>query len=515
MGAVASDPIERFHDVVSPQAFNLEDTKVPILIPLGLISIFAAIQLFLGTDPLLMALCAACVAVPLIPLHLFGRDLYSMIGIVFSLRYVGVALIAKTLYGQPLETHLYDPFAAYGLTLLLMIVLTTVLIVARALDHGTTISPFSMDPPSLRRLAIVAMGIGFVCEVIVGGTKSSESGGLNSGPIFVLAANLSGFFYLGLIAEAIHNITKSNYRTFISPVLAMGLLLGLLIAMGLNQREFFVSCVIAVIVTAFIYRMIRVQHLVLGAFVAVFFLKIMTPITLYLRSAKEGMDILRFLNFAQTTVVRAATEPAFFNEISNQAKSMEAVDPNHVTSNDYFGDGSNVLNRLSYIGLVDAVYNGTRVRVPIGMPALNQTIARVAPGFLGFDKNVSRYGLGDWFCWQTGLFEPESLVFANFALPMEGLATWGLAGFIAYPFLFLLPVLYVSGRISSFRLPIPASIFIFADGQHAFIETMSDGFLGSLTRTLPVFAILLFGLYKLFALYSAPAKPGSIATSNS
>lgn len=500
--------------MASAPTFDLGDTRVPIIIPLGLVSIFGVIQLILGTDPFLMILCAACIAVPLIPLHIYGRDLYSMLGIVFSVRYVGVALIAKTLYGQPLETHLYDPFAAYGLTFVLMVVVTLVLMLARALDRGTTLSPFGMDPASLRKLAILGLGIGFVCEGIVGSIKSAESGGLNSGPVFVLAANLAGLFYLGLVAEVIHNIVKSSHRTLVSPLLAIGLVGALMIAIGLNQREFFVSCIIAVVVTAFMYKMIRVPHLVLGLAVAVFFLQIMTPITLYLRSAKEGMDILRFLDFAQTTVVRAATEPSFFNEISNQAKSMELVDPNEVTSNDYFGDGSNVLNRLSYIGLVDAVYNGTRTRVPIGMTALNQTIARVAPGFLGFDKNVSRYGLGDWFCWQTGLFAPESLVFANFGLPMEGLATWGMIGFIAYPFAFMLPLLFICGRISSFRLPIPTSIFLFADSQHNIVEAMSDGFLASMTRTLPLFAILLYGLYMLYRLYWTPSKPGSIIASN-
>jgi hypothetical protein len=499
---------------MAAELLRLEETRVPLAIPVGIAGLFAGVQIFLGTNPLLALLCLACIAVPLVPLHLYGRDLYAILGIIFCVRYVGVALIAKTLYGQTLETNLYDPFAAYGLTLLLMVTVTFTLLLARALDARTTLCPFPMEPASLRRLALLALAVGFVSETIIGLTKSSEAGGLNSGAVFILAANFAGFFIFGLIAEVIHNITKSDRRTFLSPLLMLSLMLALGIAIGLNQREFFISCILAVIMTAFIYKMIRVQHIIAGLVIFLLFWKIMTPITLFLRNGKEGMDLPRFLHFAQTTLVRAATEPGFFNDIANEAKTSEWVDPNDLKSNDYFGDGSNVLNRLSYVSLLDAVYNGTRSRAPIGKPAIDQSIARVAPGFLGFDKNVTRYGFGDWFAWQIGLYKPESLVFANFGLPMEGLATWGLAGFIAYPILFLLPVLYICARISSFLLPLPASVFILADIHHRLIETMSDGYIVLLTRSLPLFAVSLFALYKLFGLHSAPPKSGPVVTSH-
>ena len=443
-----------------------------------------------------------CIAITLIPLQLYGRDLYSLLAIIFGLRYVGVALIAKTAYGQMLEENLYAPLASYSLTLLLMAVEVGLLLIARGFDRGTTLFPFSMDPIGLRRLSIISIGIGLAGEAIVGANKSFESGALNAGALFIIAAHAADFFFLGLIAEVMHNIIKSDRRTFIGPLLGAWITLALLIAIALNVREFFVSGMIAVVATAFIYKMIRFHHIVIGLLAAASFIYILTPITFYLRSAKEGLDIVRYLDLAQSTILRAATEPAFFNEIANQSKRVESLDANDPVSYDYYGNRATVLNRVSYVALLDAVYNGTHSRVPIGMPAVDQLIARVAPGFLGYDKNITRYGLGDWFSWQTGLTEPKSIIFANFGLPMEALASWGLIGFVTYPLLFGFPLLFLWSHLSSFRVPTAASLFIFANIHHQLIESNSDGFVTMLTRGVPFTAISLFLLYKFVSMYS-------------
>jgi hypothetical protein len=162
---------------------------------------------------------------------------------------------------------------------------------------------------------------------------------------------------------------------------------------------------------------------------------------------------------------------------------------------DYYGMRSEVLDRLSFISLVDAVYNGTRNREPLGMEAVNQLLARNAPSFLGYNKDITTVGFGDWLSWQTGLEEPGMASFTVFGLPMEGLATWGVTGLIVYPFIFMLPLLYICGRLSSFRLPLPLSIFLFSEIQHLFLDSSSDIFLGWMTRNLLVLILGLFALH--------------------
>jgi hypothetical protein len=461
-----------------------------------------------------MALCAIAIAAPLLPLHFYGRDLYSMIGIVFSLRYTGVALVAKTWYGQSLEENLFDPYATFALTALLMIVMTALLMISRGLDRGTAAFPFSMDLQSLRRLGVISFCIGLISMIIAGANKSSETGALNGGIIMVVAAEFGNFTYLGLITETIYGIKKSNGRDFITPVLAFMLAISLMLVIALNMRGFFLSCLIGVVTAAFLYKALRLRHLLIGMVVGAFFGLFLSPITLYLRMAKEGLELSQFVELAENTVIKVVTEPGFLKQISNDVKTSEFRDIKKETGGDYYGDRSNVLNRLSFIVLLDEVYNGTRSLRPIGMDAVHQTIARNAPGFLGYDKEGTRFGMGDWLSWQTGLSEPGNIAFLNFGLPMEGWATWGMLGFVAYPFIFMLPILFICGRISSLRLRLPLSIFIFTSLQVQIIEDTSDGFLSLLNRGMPMLALSVFALYKICQ-QSAHSKTTSIAASSS
>jgi hypothetical protein len=393
-----------------------------------------------------------------------------------------------------------------------MIIVTAILILARAFDHGTTAFPFPTDLKSLRRLSLVCFGISTAAQLLMAATTSREEGA-SLGAIGIVLNIMTEFNFLALIAEAQYAIAKSKGRTFITPVLVM--MLGTLFAfvVAFNMRSVFANGLIAIVVTAFMYRMLRLRHIVAGLVVAGFFMSFLTPVTLYLRLQRTGMPISQFAELAGVTIVKAATDPSFFNLITSTNASVYTPNINSVEEYDYFGDGSNVLNRLSYIALLDAVNNSARTHLPIGMPEVDQVLTRVAPGFLGYSKESVLGGMGDWLSWQTGLGTPGNVAYLNFGLPMEGLATWGWIGFVTYPILFLLPTLLFCGRLSSLRLPAPVSIFLFTAFQHALIEDTSDGFIGLLTRGLPVTALLLLILYKVFFQRSPQSTSDSIATS--
>jgi len=96
---------------------------------------------------------------------------------------------------------------------------------------------------------------------------------------------------------------------------------------------------------------------------------------------------------------------------------------------------------------------------------------------------------------------------------MEGLATWGLIGFVAYPFVLSLIILLICGRISSLKLPLPTSIFLFTSLQTAMIEDTSDGYLSVITRGLPTLLVGLFLTHKILFPRGAGAQSASIAAS--
>jgi len=449
----------------------------------------------LGASPVIVVMCAAAVALPFSLLRLYGRDLYGLLGISFSVKYVGFALAAKTFYGQTLESHLYDPYAAFELTLLLMAILTAVLIVARALDPGKALFAFPMDLAGLRRLSLACICIGIAGNFAYSGGVADTGAPASGGAGVVLGAAFREYYYFGLIAESGYAALKTNGRSFITGRLVVLFLIQALISISFNERGALASGLIAVATVAYLYDMLKIRHVVAGTLVGCFFIFIFTPVTIYLRSNKEGLSFSEFVELAESTITKAATEPDFFKLISETQKSATFQNANVRVPYDYYGVRSEVLDRLSFVSLVDAVYNGTRTREPLGMEAVDQTLARVAPGFLGYDKEITMTGPGDWLSWQTGLLEPGRVMFAVFGLPMEGLATWGLIGMIVYPFLFMLPVLYICGRLSSFRLPFPLSVYLFVVIQHFMLDTTSDVYLVWLSRNLPVLLVSLFVLH--------------------
>jgi hypothetical protein len=357
----------------SPTGFAV-NPNVPLTIPLAVIGAFTTAQLMLGTSPAIAAMCAGAVALPFLYMGLYGRDLYGVLGLGFSLKYAGVALAAKTFYGQTLESNLYDPYAAFGLTLLFMFVVTAMLIVARALDRGQAFFAFPMDLVSLRRLSVICICIGIAGDLSFSIHLSNADANSPGGAATVLGAAFRNYYYLGLIAEAVYAVTKSGGRSFVTGRLLFLFVIKTVISISFNERGAVAISLIGITTVAFLYNMIRVRHVIIGLVACGFFITVFTPITLYLRS-NRGAVLDEFAELAGDTVIKAATDPEFFKYISHTEKYSAYQNMNALMAYDYYGDRSGVLDRLSFVALLDAVYNGTRTREPIGMAALNQSLA--------------------------------------------------------------------------------------------------------------------------------------------
>lgn len=468
--------------------------SVSLVIPLTAVGGLSIAQLLLGTSPAIVVMCVVAVILPFLILGLYGRDLYGLLGISFSIKYVGFALAAKTFYGQNLESHLREPYAAYGLTLLIMLSVTAMLIAARALDSSKNFFSFPLDLVSLRRLSVICICAGIAGNAFVASSTLDMGDAASGGAARVLGGAFREFYYLGLIAETFYAVTKTGGRSFVTVRLVFLFLLLAIISVSFNERGGLVTGLIGVVTVAFMYNTINFRHVFIGILACSFFMFIFTPITIYLRLQRTGLNIIEFTELAGDTIFKAATDLEFFKLILDTHKGA-FQNWNDTVPYDYYGIRSEALERLSFVSLVDAVYDGTKTREPLGMQAVDQMLARNAPGFLGYNKDISYYGPGDWLSWETGLSEPGSISFTVFGLPMEGLASWGVTGVIVYPFIFMLPVIYICGRLSSFRLPLPLSIFLFVIIQHFFLEATSDGFLSWVLRNLPVLLLCLFVLH--------------------
>ncbi|MGO9674549.1 MAG: hypothetical protein ACLPSF_10350 [Methylocella sp.] len=473
-------------------ALDLKETRIPILIPFAATSAFAVFQLYLGCDPLIMLMSMTAILITFLPFHFNGRDLYSLCAMVVGLRYVGVALIIKTLYLQPLQTHLYDPTATYAWMVVLMSVYTGVFMLARHFDRGGEIISFPTDARGLRRLSVASFCIGAAALLFIG-SKTSTGTHESAGGALIIAANLQALLILAIIAEASRSLEVSRGRNLFSPFLILMLVFSFFVISALNMRGAFLSCAIGLVLVGFIYKALKLRYIAIGLVFIAFFLNFVTPVILYCRFQKQ-LPALQFIEYSRDTAFKAATDPAFLAYVKTvvNAQSGTAGGGEY----DYFGDHSGVGNRLSFVALFDTVYNANKGLVPVGINSVWQSIDGAAPGFLGFIKRPE--SLGDWLGWQTGLVAEGGEPFINFGLPMEGYTSWGWIGAIIYPFLFIFPFIWAFTRISSFRLPLPTSIFIFTEIQAGLIEQTSDSYINGITRGVPIMFGALFALHWLF-----------------
>jgi hypothetical protein len=72
-------------------------------------------------------------------------------------------------------------------------------------------------------------------------------------------------------------------------------------------------------------------------------------------------------------------------------------------------------------------------------------------------------------------------------------------GVTLWPIIFMLPMLVLFGRISSFAVPTATSIFLLSAFHWELIEGASDTFIGVATRSIPSAVIPLWLLYWLWA----------------
>ncbi len=484
-------------------AIDIKSTRVSIVYPFLALAPFAIAQLFLGCDPLILFLCFAAILITFIPLHCNGRDLYSMFAILFGLKYVLAALIAKTFYLQPLQSNLFDPLPVFEMSLLLMIVVTAIAMVARGFDPGKTLFPFPTDAAGLRRLGLITFSIGFVAMVVLGLSGHNDGGG-SAGILAIMTVNLGGLCFLGIAAEGSSAIEKSNGKSLFSPLLMAMLTLVLATVIALNLRGYFLTAIICIVVVAFIYRLVKPAYLIVAALIAAFFLTFLSPMTLYLRN-QRNMGIAGFVSLAGETAFKMATNPSFYKTVTTYAKSAHLMNVFEEDSFDYFGDRSNVMNRITFIGLLDAVNQNAKTRTPLQFKPLAIAVKANVPTFLGNKKE--NFGLGDWLNWQMGMETPDYSAFLNFGLPMEGLASWGLLGLMIYPIVFITPVLLLFSRISSFRNPLPVGIYLLADLQISLTEGTSDTLMSDVIRGAPIACGILFAIYWFF-FRRAPARRG-------
>jgi hypothetical protein len=450
-------------------------------------------QFAIGADPFVVIVACLTVGVGVAPLFAGKRDLYTAFPVLVMLQYVGIAFALKTLYGQALDSNLKYPLEAYILALVIVSCTAGVSVVARLLDRGGSKIPSAASLPALRTVSTIAALAGGGAQVLAIFTRGKDLG-FTAGPLYVVAATLAHLFELGITCEIAYSVSK-NPRNPISSRLVFMIGASAILAISSNERVFVVNSLIAAALMLAFFNGLRARTIVVGIFGLVFATSVLSPVMLSLRSIRDGKTPVEFMRLGTERITRAITDPSYFSELSSRQRAYELLRGGRLAY-DYYGDRSNLPNRMAYVALLDAAYAGTKNHELIGADAVAaEVFSRSVPSFIVRDKQVKTYQFGDWLSWRMGMSDLGNVYSANFGLPMEGLATFGLLGLVLYPWLFILPALVVTGWLSSFRAPRPTSVFLFSALLNTIMEGQTDSYISIYLRVLPTLGLAAWTIY--------------------
>ena len=461
-----------------------------------ILSVLVGVQLFLGCSISILILCTLTIGLSLGMAARWRYDLYAILSLVVGVRYVIFPLVMKTWYGQALDENLSYPFEAYLLTAAIVSLDVSVFWIVRVNDRGTSYINLDVESEDLFSVRNLAFAIGVLSYLIYILSKPTSASVSSSGSLVILAV-LNRFLVLGLIIQTAKGALSYGRRGFITLGLLIGLLFQFIAATIINSRGTLAAAVAGIALMALYCRAVRLRHIIGGMVFLAFFGAVVSPVALYLRTQRENVPTAQFAALALTTVVQALTSPSYLESINDYNASARGAPKEEQTFGyDYYRlkSQSNVLNRLSFVALVDWAYVGFADRQPLGWRVLEDGLERIVPSFLWSDKPAKSYGSGDYIAWSTGQYPVGRAAFLNYTLAMEGFASFGWIGLLVYPLVFLLPLLFTLSKIASFRRASPLSVFLLAICQTAIIESMSDGVVAELTRSIPCMFFVLYFL---------------------
>ena len=456
---------------------------------LGPVLVCVLLQAFFHSDPVLLLLVLGATAVTLLPMLLYGVDLYTLLPIIIFLRYEWIALIAKTALHQPLQTFLSFPFESYALSGALLLITSVICLLVRWVDNGRVLLRAPLDVNRLRKLAWWSAAVGLAGSVMGFAFASRTYGIASTSSVFPIATSMQDVYPLCIVFEALYNLRSSNNQRLVSGRLLAYLTFSLIQALAGSARILFVDSIVALALVVIMQRAVRVRYVVSGiAFITVFFL-VISPIVLGARAYKNEGSTGASLSAESAVAVQALTDPEYLQSLKTSEQGAARYRSSDRTF-DYYGNQSNILNRLSWVALVDQIYTASYASKPIGGDAVTEAVSRLVPRFLFPDKSNRSDNYSDYLSYKIGIEREGTAASLSFPLCLEGFAIFGPAGFVLFSVVGFLVLLFVFSKISSWRGVDGYSLFFYTFIQTPITEGNSVTFLGLLTRGLPLVVII-------------------------
>jgi hypothetical protein len=398
------------------------------------------VQLFLGAPIVILTLALLAAGLGLLGFVVLGAyNLGAWVSLFYVLGNVLVALYAKTLLGQSLDSELLDPVKSFAVLASTSGALFAALWFIRYLPLGKPVFSPAVEPGFLIRFSWLSAIFGIAFWLL--NRSLQEPGGDGFGGIAVFRDLL----YMGIIARTAALLEKTEGRQSFDG--GLGLLMGIGILCGLvdNTKTIVALSVLSYFATVLFYRGgIRGRTLVVLILGGAIFGAVVAPAIHGLRTlGQQQLTLSQRAEFIRTTVERLLHAPGEFVQLKQLAKrQLESGYYN------YFGGdakGQMILGRYASVQQIDPVIDSVNASQPWGGEAIWPAFARLVPRVINPRKpeNTEAYKTLVHY----GLVDPEGGKFPTLPLAGQAYAAYGWIGVLTIPFLTFIAFLAVIKKL--------------------------------------------------------------------
>lgn len=455
---------------------------------LGLAAVVSALaHLLLGASLPVVAFALLATLFGLLGFAALGAyNLGSWVALFYALGNVLVALYAKTLLGQPLDSNLYAPLDSFLALVATSGGLLVALLLVRLLSVGRPVFASVRDPRFLAYLSWACFGFGSLFWVLNRLFQNPGASGFGGVALF------RDLLLMAVIARTAMLLERSmNRRAFDG---RLGLILTVSVIFGVidNQKTAAALPVVSHFATVLFYRRWlpakQVAVLMAGA---VLFIVLVAPLVHALRAmGQQELSLGERIGFLASNFTALLEEPEQFD----QYERLAAGQFQHGYY-DYFGGGTGsgsgqmLLGRYASVQQIDPVIAEVNRSRPWGGDAIWPALARLVPSFIY--PNKPEYIESFNTLVHYGLVDPRGGKFPTLPLAGQAYAAYGGWGLLTIPFITFFGFLLVLKKLGWRLYRNVYAIFFFCNFVIVYVNQGDFGqYAGAALRNFPLFAVV-------------------------
>lgn len=460
-------------------------------IALGVAGILClGVQAGLGASTLVLAATAAAVVLGLVTFAVLGGENGGSWTVLFYvLGNVLIALYAKTVLGQRLDSYLYAPTDAFLILLVATATMVAALFFVHLLPLGRGILRPLRNVRTLRRMSWSCFGAGVVFWFVnhfLHGPSGAGVGGF---------AVLRSLMFMGVISRTAMLLEESaDRRTF---DWKLGIMIAVAVALGVltDTKTQAAYPVVAYFATVLFFRRglpwKQVLMVTTGGVVFVFLVAPLIHAWRYLGA--EDLSLGSRVQLVEKAVVRATTGGGFQHYVTLSQRALSTGYYNYFGAAEGGRRGQMLLGRYASVQQVDPVIAEVQQQGELGGGVVWPALERLLPGFIDPDKPTRIEGYE--ILSRLGLIDPRGGKFPTVPLAAQAYAAYGVAGVALIPF-FTFLVFFAAFKLLGWNLNRNIyGIFFFCQFVIVYAGQGTFGqYAGAALREFPLFAVIFITL---------------------